>query len=161
VRTETYRSADLDATGQLRITTSDGRTIIVAKEGEQRAFSDPVLAPDRTAVGVQADYTNCCTSYDVPLELVVYSNGETHRFNGKGLAIFEWQFVANGAQIAYRREPLHNVCVASYELRDVQSEQLIDSADVPQSCGQFPASYQAKIPAWVRTLDERHKHPDP
>ena len=154
---ETYESATIDPDGQLRITTSDGRTIVVAKEGQQSSFRNPTVSPDRTAVGAQADYPNCCTSYDIPLQLVVYARGTVHRFKGIGLPIFQWHFTDGGARVAYGQEPVHFGCATHYELREVHSERLIDSADIPQPCGQRPDPPHTTIPNWVKALNAARK----
>lgn len=103
---ETYTEVAIDSSGALRIATSDGRTIVVPKEGDQRSLGEPILSTDRTAVGSQAYYENCCTSYDIPLQLVVYSNGKVHRFTGDGLPIFQWHFADRGTQVAFGQEPV-------------------------------------------------------
>jgi hypothetical protein len=149
---ETYESAEIDPSGSLWITTSDGRMIFVPTEGEQSSFRKPTVSPDRTAVGAQADYPNCCTSYDIPLQLVVYAKGKVHRFKGNGLPIFHWHFADGGTRVAYGQEPVHFGCSTHYELRDIQSERLIDSADIPQPCGQHPDPPQTTIPNWVKEL---------
>jgi hypothetical protein len=154
---ETYESAEIDLKGNLRITTSDNRTILVPKEGEQSSFRKPTVSPDRTAVGAQADYPNCCTSYDIPLQLVVYSNGKVHRFKGVGLPIFQWHFADSGTRVAYGQEPVHFGCETHYELRDIQSERLIEAADVPQPCGQRPDPPETTIPNWVKELNAARK----
>jgi hypothetical protein len=151
---ETVESAAVDEDGPLRITTSDGRVVIVPKEGQQSAFRPPVISPDRTAVGAQAEYPNCCTSYAIPLELVVYSRGKIHRFKGNGLPIFQWVFVDDGRRVAYGQEPVHFGCEVHYELRDVLTEQLIEQVDVPQPCGTRPEPSEVDIPDWVKPLRE-------
>jgi len=113
--TETYESVNIDADGNLRILTSEQRTIIVPKGGspkadksfgKQTAFEEPVLSDDRRAVGAQAMFGNCCTSYDIPLQLVIYSRGKTHRFEG-GLAIFDWHFADGGRRVVFSQQPVH------------------------------------------------------
>src|SRR6185436_3005366 len=89
---ETYQSAAIDANGDLTILTTAGQRVIVRKEGEQTAFSRPVISADRTAVAAQALIANCCTSYDIPVQVVVYARGKVHRFTGAGMAIFKWGF---------------------------------------------------------------------
>lgn len=151
-RVETYESVAIDAEGSLVITTSDHRTIVVRREGDQTAFANPIISTGRTAVGAQAEFKNCCTSYDIPLELVIYANGTVHRFTGIGLPIFKWQFVDGGTRVAFGQEPVHFGCSVHYELRDVQSERLIDSADVPEPCGLVPNPPAAQVPKWVAEL---------
>jgi hypothetical protein len=151
-RPETYESAAIDANGNLSITTSDFRLITVLREGKQSSFRAPIVSRDRTSVGALAEYPNCCTSYDIPLQLVVYSNGRAHRFKGVELAMFEWHFADGGSRVAYGQQTVHFGCDVQYELRDVESERLIDSARVPVPCGQHPDPLPTAIPPWVKAL---------
>jgi hypothetical protein len=148
----TFDSAGIDAAGNLVIVTSDRQTIVVPRRGERSSFDDPVLSPDRTAVGAQAEFPNCCTSYDIPLQLVVYANGKVHRFTGIGLPIFRWHFADGGTRVAFGQEPVHFSCSTHYELRDIKSEQLIASADIPEPCGEAPVPRVVRIPQWVADL---------
>ena len=155
--TETYESVDIDADGNLRILTSEQRTIIVPKggspkagesSGKQTAFEKPMVSDDRRAVGAQAMFGNCCTSYDIPLQLVIYSSGKTHRFEG-GLAIFDWHFADAGRRVVFSQQTVHFTCSVHWELRDVASELLVATADIPEVCGQIPDPPKVKVPKWV------------
>jgi hypothetical protein len=154
---ETYDSAAIDSNGNLAIVKTNGQSITILKEGEQTAFSAPVVSSGRTAVGAQALFANCCTSYDIPLQLVVYSAGKAHRFQGVGLPIFQWGFANGGARVAYGQEPVHFGCATHYELRDIETERLIESVDVPQPCGQIPDPKPVKIPQWVEELTAKRQ----
>lgn len=155
---ETYQSVAIDAQGNLAITTTDGRTIVVPKEGEQRSFSAPKLSADRTAVGAQALFPNCCTSYDIPLQLVVYAAGKMIRFTGDGRPIFEWHFANAGTRIAYGQQPVHFGCSVHYELWDIPSLALIDWAYTPVPCSQILEPEPVNVPAWVWALvDESNR----
>lgn len=151
-RRETYASVAIDADGHLEILKEDGQRIVVRKEGDQTAFSTPAVSSARTAVGAQAMFANCCTSYDIPLQLVVYAAGKVHRFKGAGWPIFQWGFADGGTRVAYGQEPVHFACETHYELRDVESERLIEEVDVPQPCGQIPEPTPVPVPAWVAKL---------
>src|SRR5690349_2884326 len=118
VPTEVYQSVEINSDGNLRILTNNGKPIIVPKggpakaaesSGKQTAFDDPVLSDDRRAVGARALFANCCTSYDIPLQLVVYSQGTAHRFEG-GLAIFDWHFSDGGRRVVYSQQTVHFAC---------------------------------------------------
>lgn len=152
-RVVTVDSAGIDAAGDLVIVTSDHRTILVPREGEQSSFDDPIVSSARTAVGAQAEFPNCCTSYDIPLQLVVYALGKVHRFTGIGLPIFRWHFADGGTRVAFAQETVHFSCSTHYELRDIKSEQLIASADIPEPCGQAPVARVVKMPKWVADLN--------
>jgi hypothetical protein len=155
--TETYESVDIDADGNLRILTSQQRTIIVPKggsptagesSGKQTGFEKPVLSDDRRAVGTQAMFGNCCTSYDIPLQLVIYSSGRTQRFGG-GLAIFDWHFADGGRRVVFSQQTVHFTCAVHWELRDIASERLMATSDIPEVCGQIPDPPKVKVSKWV------------
>jgi hypothetical protein len=155
--TETYEAVDIDADGNLHILTSEQKTIIVPKGGspkagesfgQQTVFDKPVLSDDRRAVGAQAMFRNCCTSYDIPLQLVIYSRGKTHRFEG-GLAIFDWHFADEGRRVVFSQQTVHFACSVHWELRDIASERLVAAADIPEVCGQIPDPPNVKVPQWV------------
>jgi len=152
-RVETYQSAAIDADGNLVITRADQEKILIAKVDDQTSFEALILSPDRTAVGAQALFANCCTSYDIPLRLVVYANGKAHWFTGIGLPIFHWHFSDHGTRVAYSQETVHFACSIHYELRDIESERLVESADIAEECGQFPLPKAINIPTWVTELN--------
>ncbi|HEX7794211.1 MAG TPA: hypothetical protein VF456_07675 [Vicinamibacterales bacterium] len=154
---ESYESVDIDADGNLRILTSDRRTIVVPKGGfpkagevfgKQTAFENPVVSEGRRAVGAQAMFVNCCTSYDIPLQLVIYSGGRTHRFEG-GLAIFDWHFADQGRRVVFSQQTVHFTCSVHWELRDIASERLLASADLPEQCAQIQDPPKVNVPQWV------------
>jgi hypothetical protein len=151
-RSETYESATINDDGQLVIARGDGRRIVVRKVAEQTTFSTPIVSSARTAVAAQAMFRNCCTSYDIPLQVVVYARGRVHRFRGTGLPMFQWGFADGGTRIAYGQQTVHFACATHYELRDIASERLIDAVDVPQACGQAPDPAPVTIPKWVEEL---------
>jgi hypothetical protein len=155
--TERYESADIDADGNLSILTSEQKTIVVSKGGspkagetfgKQTAFGKPVLSDDRRAVGAEAMFANCCTSYDIPLQLVIRSAGVTHRFEG-GLAIFDWHFADGGRRVVFSQQTVHFACSVHWELRDIATERLLGTADIPEACGQNPNPPKVKVPQWV------------
>jgi hypothetical protein len=155
--TEMYELADIDADGSLRIVTTVRKTIVVPKGsfsgagesfGTQTEFGKPVISADKRAVGAQAMFANCCTSYDIPLQLVVYSRGKTHRFEG-GLAVFDWHFVDGGRRVAFSQQTVHFACSVHWELRDVATERLVAEADIPEACGENPDPPAVKVPRWV------------
>ena len=150
-----YRAATVDAEGQLMITTADGVTTVLPKRPGQRSWGTPALSEDGRAAGLQELHPNCCTSYDLPLALVVFSEGTAHRFTGNGLPIFAWHFADQGTRVAYGQEPAHFGCAIHYELREIASERLIDSADVPQPCAENRTPPSRALPGWVTALRAR------
>jgi hypothetical protein len=114
----------------------------------QTAFEKPVLSDDRRAVAASALFGNCCTSYDIPLQLVIYSRGRTHRFEG-GLAIFDWHFADGGRRVVFSQQTVHFTCSVHWELRDIASERLLATVDIPEMCGQVPDPPKVRVPKWV------------
>ena len=95
--TETYESVDIDADGNLRILTSEHRTVIVPKGGspkagesvgKQTAFGKPVLSDDRRAVASErlvatADIPEVCGQIPDPPKVKVpkWVTGTVSGFN--------------------------------------------------------------------------------
>lgn len=105
---EIYVRVALDPNGKLHIFTQDRREILPANENDQTGFHHAAIAPDRCAVGWLALYPNCCTSYPIPLKLVIYSNGKTQTFTGS-------------KQFAFEQETVHGGLGVHYELHDLTS----------------------------------------
>ena len=82
---QTYRRADVDTLGQLHIITASGSQIDPRKDSDQVAFDQVAISDDHRSVGWVAMYPNCCTSYPIPLELVVLTDGTTRTYTGNGL----------------------------------------------------------------------------
>src|SRR5579862_5617931 len=79
-----YTNASVEQSGNLRISTNEGRSIVVPREHDQVGSDHVAIASDGSAVGWVALYPNCCTSYPIPLKLFVYVNGKTRTFTGSG-----------------------------------------------------------------------------
>jgi hypothetical protein len=149
---ERYVRATVDGEGQLRITTAAGKTIVPAKKKEQIGFSKPQISPDGGAVGWLAEYSNCCTSYPIPLKLIILRNGSSRTFAGNALPIWRWGFQADGAQFALQQETVHGGLGVHYELRDVISGSLL--AEYDPAVGPNNRSLPSQsIPGWVTELD--------
>jgi hypothetical protein len=148
---ERYDSVTVDARGNLVIVKAGGGRVVVRKVEGQTEFDSPEISSAGTAVGAQAMFHNCCTSYDLPMQIVVYANGRVHRFKGE-LPIFQWGFADSGTQVAYSQEPVHFGCSVHYELRAIASGRLLDQADVPEPCGENPNPAPVKVPGWVTSL---------
>src|SRR5574342_341438 len=95
---EQYRRAEILQDGQLHIVTADGREIIPQMRHEQVGFDKVAISEDGHAVGWLALYDNCCTSYPIPHELVIFVNGQAREFTGHDLPIWRWVFAAGGKQ---------------------------------------------------------------
>jgi hypothetical protein len=139
-----YSSARVNDKGELQI--QAGRHLLPAPkiESEQVGFEQPAVSPDHSTVGWLALYPNCCTSYPLPLALVLYRDGKILRtIIGEGTPIWRWSFVGDGSRIALRQETAHGSRNTHYELREVASGRRIayyDSAD------------HRSVPKWARII---------
>jgi hypothetical protein len=143
-----FASAEVDAQGQLHIRTTDGKEITPAKDPTQVAFDKPAVSPDKHSVAWLALYPNCCTSYPIPLNLVVYSGGSMSRFAGHGLPIWKWCFLPGG-KIAFKQERVHADSGVHYELHDVDGGVTVSVYD-HRPADEDDAS---KRPDWVKAVD--------
>lgn len=150
---ETYVRATIDQDGQLRILTADGRNIEAKREGEQIGFANPQISPDGSAVGWLAEYPNCCTSYAIPLKLVILTNDGVRTFTGTGLPVWRWKFQAGGAHVAFRQETVHSGRNVHCELREVASGRLLAEYDPPVGPDNQPLAAAQDVPRWVAELD--------
>lgn len=144
---ETYARAEVDASGQLRIVTGDGRTLAPRMENGQVGIDRVVVSPDGRAVGWLALFPNCCTSYPIPLKLVVRVDGRVRAFVGS-LPVWRWAFQAGGARVAFEQETVHGGGGIHYELRDLASGRLIETYEPAPAAGA-----PSQVPEWVAQLD--------
>jgi hypothetical protein len=149
-----YVRASIDATGQLRIVTKDGREIVPKKEPDQVGFDQVVVFDDGLSVGWVALYPNCCTSYPIPLKLVIYSGGTQRTFTGQGLPVWRWRFQADGRHVAFRQETVHGGLGIHYEVRDVATGSLIAEYDPPYDKDNRPI-VERSVPKWVEEFDAK------
>ncbi len=132
--------------GGASIIDDNGKVVHQPKEKEQVGCSTLRISKDRSAVGWLVDSDFCCTSYPLQLILVVYRTGEPlHRFTGDGRAIFGWQFVRGGTQVAIYQDFPHGTPVPHYELRDIATEHLL---------GKWDSDLTPKAPSWAQRLKQ-------
>jgi hypothetical protein len=157
--TETYVRATVGRSGQLRIVTAAGRVILPRRLtrqdvfGRQVGFDKVAISRDRRTIGWLAEYPNCCTSYPIPLALVLYSNGRTRTLTGIGLPIWQWCFEADGKHVAFEQETVHGGIGIHYELRDVATGRLIEEYNPPRDSDPNAGLTPKDVPNWVTQLN--------
>ena len=101
---------------------------VIGKEPNQVSIRALAISPDRHSAGWLVDLPNCCTSYPIPMTLVIY-RGEGFpllRF-GTGQGIWAWAYRERGQQVAFCSAPAHGGAVYDYQLREVRSGRLLDT----------------------------------
>ena|SRR5215204_5273168 len=152
----TYRRAHVDSMGQLRIMLSNNRVIRPSKDSGQVGFEQVTMSADRRTVGWVALYPNCCTSYSIPLRLVLLRADGGRTVISNELPIWQWAFAADGRTVAIRQAPVHGAAETSYERRDIRTGRLLATA---QSDSATPPS---ALPVWARqAMPKRGPLPPP
>lgn len=140
----TYRRADIDAAGQLRIVLTNAHVIRPPKDSDQVAFEQVAMSADHRLVGWVALYPNCCTTYPIPLKLVLLRSGGGRTVISNELPIWQWAFAADGKSVVIRQAPVHGVAPTFYEQRDTRTGRVLATAETDSTT---PAT---ALPAWAR-----------
>lgn len=121
---------------------------------QQTEFDSPRVSANRRHVGWLALYENCCSSYDVPLALVVMDQQQRIRtFTGIGLPIFRWCFLPDSQSVAYMQTTLHGTNFEHYERRSLTDGRLLAEYEFPHEEVEN-AQARRRAPAWVRCVPE-------
>jgi hypothetical protein len=154
-------------TGPLHIIYSDGTEIVQTlpslqpgtdKESVFNAvgFSGVELAQDRQTLGWTVNVQNCCTSYSVPLSVVVFQHKQVLHTFDQGQMVWSWMFLEAGKQVAVVFGPTHGPEVGDYQLYDVKTGKLVSEVwgDAETQ------SLKSDAPDWAKRLQVRlHKGP--
>src|SRR6059036_1453383 len=100
---ERYANVLIDQDGKVTVVTEDGRHITPPVNDQQVGADQAAVAPDHQSVGWRALYPFCCTSYPLPLKLVILSNGQLHTLRGSyEEPIWFWGFQDGGKHVAFK-----------------------------------------------------------
>lgn len=148
---ERYARATVTEQQELKITTTDGRDIVLAKERdkvletEQVGFQKVAISPDGSAVGWIAYHPNGGTSYPIPRLVEIYARGN-RRVLDELIPVSDWCFIDGGEQVAILAQLLHGPSHASYGLWEVSTGRRMASFTWLER--ERPPS----IPAWVEAI---------
>ena len=143
---------------------SDDRTklVIMSEDGlrssapplyDQVEFDRPLVSPNGSYVGWLALFPNCCTSYPVPMMLVVMDEKRRLQTFTGTQAIFSWCFLPDSGSVAYMQAALHFSNEKHFERRSLRDGRLISQYNYPH---EDAANKRARegAPAWVRCVPE-------
>jgi hypothetical protein len=150
-----YVAASLADNGsRLLITTDGGSQFAAPTFSEQVGFEQPRISSDGQSVGWLALYPNCCTSYPIPLKLVVLDRSRRlHTFEGIKLAVFKWCFLSQSSSVAYMQTIVHGSNFEHFEARSISSGQLLSEYEYPNEESENAAAH-IRAPSWVRCVDK-------
>lgn len=132
----------------------DGQRVAAPVLADQTGFAAPQVSPDGRYVGWLALYPNCCTSYDIPLMLVVVdADRRIRRFEGSGQAIFAWCFTPGSAAVAYMQTVLHGSNHAHFAWHSLRDGRRLARYDYPDEPADNAAARKA-APPWVQCVPQ-------
>lgn len=134
-----------DADGRVHIVSGAGEDTVIAKEKDQVRCDSPQVAEDQRTAGWLIDYENCCTSYPIPLTLVIYRSGRVVRRIQPGLMIFDWRFLEGARKIALSSGTVHGMTFRSLSLYEVRTGRLLE---------RWEGSFEEAPPPWARGLSQ-------
>jgi hypothetical protein len=121
---------------------------------DQLGFRSPLVSPDRKYVGWLAMFSNCCTSYDIPMTLVVMDQQRHVRtFTGIDLPIFQWCFLPDSKSVAYMQTALHGTNFEHYEQRSLGDGRLLAEYEYPDDTAEN-ALARKNAPSWVKCVPQ-------
>jgi hypothetical protein len=154
---ERYDNIHVGQDGKVIVVTDDGRHISPPNDGDQVSANQATIAPDHESVGWLALYPFCCTSYPLPLKLMVLSNGQLRALKGEsGYPIWHWGFQDGGKRVAFSEETPHGSRGLHYELWDVKSGRRVADYTPEYDENGFVIA-RPNEPQWVRALDASSK----
>jgi hypothetical protein len=144
----TFRRAEIDSTGQLRVDLANERVIRPPKDSNQVSFDQVALSADRRIVGWVALYPNCCTSYPLPLKLILLRSKGSRTAISNALPIWQWAFAADGHNVVILEAPVHGSAPTFYELRAIRSGRLMARI-------RADSTSRTALPTWARAVMPR------
>ncbi|WP_017462172.1 hypothetical protein [Dyella ginsengisoli] len=138
----------------LQLTTAHAATVTAPSLPDQVEFGSPQISPDQSHVGWLALDENCCTSYAVPMTLVVMDARHRIRtFIGEGLPIFDWCFLPDSKSVAYMQTVLHGTSFEHFERRSLADGRLLAEYDYPDDLAENDTA-RKNAPAWVKCVPQ-------
>jgi len=116
----------VDSEGRVHLTGRAGGDRLAPKLKDQISVRDAKLAPDMRTAGWLVEYENCCTSYPIPLTLVLYRNGRIRREIRPGQMIYDWRFREGGRETALCEGTVHGKVEPHCLLYDCGSGKLLE-----------------------------------
>lgn len=115
----------------VHIVTAEGRDLRISPEKGQGDVERIQVATDGRTVGWLVDRLECCQSYPIPTELIIWRSGRVLRRLFTGRPTWGWAFENGGKQLAYRTSFAHGGWSGELTLIDVASGKTMASWSHP------------------------------
>jgi hypothetical protein len=147
-----FGGTSLSADGKrLTIKTARGNMAAPKTEAAQQGYSQPRVANDGRTVGWLALSPSCCTSYPLPLALVVMdARRKPVRFE-ESPPIWAWKFELGNSAVAYRQRTTHGSSTVTYKLVRIRDREVLEQYECFSEDASSPA---AEVPGWVWSIAE-------
>jgi hypothetical protein len=153
-------------TGPLYISYSDGTEVVQTLPPLKRStdkevvfnavgFADVELARDQQTLGWTVDVQNCCTSYSIPISVVVFRNKRVLHTFEQGQMVWSWMFLDDGRQVAVVFGPTHGPEVGDYRLYEVKTGSMVSEVWGDT----YTQSLKSSAPDWAKELQNHLDHP--
>lgn len=147
-----FVGATLSADGaSLVIRTVDESLSAPKTEEEQQGYAQPQISGDGRRVGWVALEAACCTSYPLPITLVLLREDRSLVRFDEGLPIWAWKFERKDTAVAWRQRTTHGTSTIFYKLVRIADRKLVDHYE----CFSEDASSESpRVPNWVWSIAE-------
>ena len=113
--------------GKAHLVYRDGAALTAPGEPKQVGCDHVTVAMDGRTVGWSVLVENCCTSYTIPIAVVVYRNGKQAVIS-PGQMVWEWRFIEQGKRVAVLSGPVHGEATAA-DLYDAHNGKALSKWD--------------------------------
>lgn len=118
-------------------------------EEEQRGYAQPQVSGDGRLVGWVALEAACCTSYPLPITLVLLREDRSLVRFEEGLPIWAWKFERKDTAVAWRQRTTHGTSTIFYKLVRIADRKLVDHYEC---FSEDAASESPRVPNWVWSI---------
>ncbi|HEX5687016.1 MAG TPA: hypothetical protein VFY73_23635 [Ideonella sp.] len=142
-----------DVVENLTIRLSDGRSFRAPlTDAEQAGFRSAAVSSDGRYVGWTATFGNCCTSYPLPLSLVVHDGERVVLLIRReaGPSIFEWRFSPDNRYVVYEQTMPHGWSPTWYTRVRLADGQVVGRFECdPPEDEERPPKRLVRPPTWT------------
>jgi len=136
--------AYIGSKGTVHVVLSNGKDVEIPKQKDEVNSSSLAVAEDGQSAGWVVNFKNCCTSYPIPLMLIIYRPDRLILKLGGGMPVWQWKFRKGGKQVAFYTNTVHGDFAPHYELHGLPSGRLIEQRNGPRD---------EKSPSWMDGLE--------